>query len=113
MAIRTGARWPSKNVKSRAIAGWPPERHLYLCDETGGGRPMAEVFADNPAGQGLGPAALLVGPEGGFAASELDGLRKLPFVSAIGLGPRILRAETAAIAALACWQALAGDWQRS
>ena len=54
-------------------------------------------------------AGFLIGPEGGFAAAELDALRKLPFVVAIGLGPRLLRAETAAVAALACWQALAGD----
>ncbi|MGH6961141.1 MAG: 16S rRNA (uracil(1498)-N(3))-methyltransferase, partial [Dongiaceae bacterium] len=48
-------------------------------------------------------------PEGGFARSELDALRKLPFVIAVSLGPRILRADTAAIAALACWQAMLGD----
>jgi 16S rRNA (uracil1498-N3)-methyltransferase len=53
----------------------------------------------------------LVGPEGGFTPSELDVLGDLPFVSAIGLGPRILRAETAALAALTCLQALAGDWR--
>ena len=52
----------------------------------------------------------MTGPEGGFVQSELDVLRQLPFSRAIGLGPRLLRAETAAIAALACWQALLGDW---
>jgi len=56
---------------------------------------------------------VLVGPEGGFARSELDALRKLPFVTAVSLGPRALRAETAALAALACWQALIGDWQEA
>ena len=57
-----------------------------------------------------GPAAILVGPEGGFSAAELDELAGRPFVGAVGLGPRILRAETAAVAAVACWQALRGDW---
>ena len=54
--------------------------------------------------------ALLIGPEGGFATSELDALGNLPFVTAAGLGPRVLRAETAALAALACWQSVLGDW---
>jgi 16S rRNA (uracil1498-N3)-methyltransferase len=54
--------------------------------------------------------ALLIGPEGGFDGVELDRLRKLPFVTPVALGPRILRAETAALAALACLQALLGDW---
>ena len=53
----------------------------------------------------------LIGPEGGFSASELDGLRNLPFVTAITMGERILRSETAVIAALACWQALCGEWR--
>ncbi len=93
----------------QAIAEWPAERRLFVCDESGAAVPAAEIFAS----QAAGPAAMLCGPEGGFAASELDGLRKLPFVTAVGLGPRVLRAETAAIAALACWQALAGDWRPS
>ena len=58
-----------------------------------------------------GPWAILIGPEGGFTRSELDGLDNLPFVSRAYLGPRTLRAETAALAALACWQALLGDWR--
>ncbi len=55
--------------------------------------------------------ALLTGPNGGFDRSELDALKKLPFVTAVGLGSRILRADTAALAALVCWQALVGDWR--
>jgi 16S rRNA (uracil1498-N3)-methyltransferase len=55
---------------------------------------------------------LLVGPEGGFSPDELDLLRELAFVTAVGLGPRLLRADTAAIAALALWQALGGDGDR-
>src|SRR3546814_15941336 len=54
-------------------------------------------------------AGFVIGPEGGFAQEELDRLRKLPFVTAVGLGPRLLRADTAALAALAVWHAVAGD----
>ena len=55
-------------------------------------------------------AAILVGPEGGFSQEEVDKLSLLPFVKSISLGQRILRAETAAISALSCWQAVNGDW---
>ncbi len=90
---------------------WPAGRQLLFLDESGKGAPIAEVLAamkemkDNAT-----PIAILSGPEGGFSVAELDWLRKLPFSVAVGLGRRILRAETAAIAALACCQALAGDW---
>ena len=57
--------------------------------------------------------ALLIGPEGGFADTELDYLGKLSFVTRVGLGPRVLRADTAALAALAVLQAVAGDWRRA
>ena len=89
----------------KMLAEWPRERTLFVCAEAGEALPIAEAIV---AHKGK-PAGFLIGPEGGFAAVELDALRKLPFVVAIGLGPRLLRAETAAIAALACWQALAGD----
>jgi 16S rRNA (uracil1498-N3)-methyltransferase len=89
------------------LAGWPEGRSLAYAAEAGAAAPIAEV-APAHAGQ---PAALLVGPEGGLTQVELDALGKLPFASPVGLGPRILRADTAAIAALACWQALAGDWR--
>jgi 16S rRNA (uracil1498-N3)-methyltransferase len=89
-----------------ALASWPSERKLFLMDETHAGAPAADAFA-----RARGPAAILIGPEGGFAQSELDAIRKLPFVNALDLGHRILRAETAAIAALACYQAVAGDWR--
>lgn len=98
----------------QALAAWPAERRLFLCDESGAAQPVGAAFAaaaDAAAGGRPGPAAMLVGPEGGFAASELDGLRKLPFVTPVGLGSRVLRTETAAMAALACWQAYAGDWR--
>ncbi len=93
------------------LASWPPERRLLACAEAGMASPIAEALAavaaellDAPR-----PWAVLAGPEGGFAAAELDGLGKLPFVTCVGLGPRVLRAETAALAALACWQAILGD----
>lgn len=88
------------------LAAWPAGRPLVFFDETGAGRPVAEALGAIPRG----PAALLIGPEGGFAKTELDGLRSLAFAVAASLGPRILRAETAALAALACYQALRGDW---
>ncbi|HUT51652.1 MAG TPA: 16S rRNA (uracil(1498)-N(3))-methyltransferase [Alphaproteobacteria bacterium] len=87
---------------------WPPDRRLMLCDETGGGQPVATALAQDPR---TTPWAVLIGPEGGFDPSELDALGKHPIVTRVGLGPRILRAETAAIAALACWQVLVGDWR--
>ncbi len=90
------------------IKAWPPDRRLVLCDETGGGEPIAAVAAR----LGPGPTAVLTGPEGGFAETELDYLGKLSFVSRAGLGPRVLRADTAALAALAVLQACAGDWFR-
>lgn len=90
----------------QAMRDWPAERVILLCAEAGPARPIASAVAELAPG----PAAILTGPEGGFAKDELDGLLKLPFVVPVGLGPRILRADTAALAALACWQALAGDW---
>ena len=93
----------------RVIAAWPGERHLVLCDESGAGRPIAEALSGFARDK---PAALFVGPEGGFTDTELDALGKLPIVTRVGLGPRVLRAETAALAALAAFQAIAGDWRR-
>ncbi len=91
------------------LANWLPERRLLVGDETGGGQPIAEVAGDIAVGANL-PCAILVGPEGGFTAVELDELDKLTFVTKIGLGPRVMRADTAAIAALSVFQAIAGDW---
>lgn len=92
------------------LASWPASRRLIVADEAGGGRPIAEALRD-VSGFPSVTWALLIGPEGGFDGAELDRLRKLPFVTPVALGPRILRAETAAIAALACVQALIGDWK--
>ena len=77
-------------------------RTLYFADE-GGGEPAASAFKP-------GPATILVGPEGGFTDEERAAVRALPNAVPISLGPRILRAETAALAALACFTAVAGDW---
>ena len=87
---------------------WPHKRNLLVPDETGGGETIKTVL-DSLQSSSLG---VLIGPEGGFARSELDALEKLPFVSLVSLGPRILRAETAAIVALACCQAANGDWNQ-
>jgi 16S rRNA (uracil1498-N3)-methyltransferase len=89
------------------LDGWEAGRRLMFCDETGGA-PAMRALAD----AGAGPWAVLIGPEGGFSPEEGDRLRALPFTTAVSLGPRILRADTAAIAALTLWQAAVGDWER-
>ena len=99
---------------------WDAGRILIFADEAGddGGRPWggetgrAGPIADVLGKLGESPAAILIGPEGGFSPGERKRLRDLPFVRPVGLGPRILRAETAAVAALALWQAIRGDWRR-
>ncbi len=93
------------------LAAWPADRSLVLCDESGTAPPIAEALSHlKPMPSGV---ALLIGPEGGFTETELDALAKLPFVTRVGLGPRVLRADTAALAALAVFQAVAGDWRES
>ncbi len=89
---------------SQVLSGWNEERRLIVMDETGGGDPLAEILRHDPAASF---EAILIGPEGGFARSELDAMGNLPFVTFASLGDRILRAETAAVASLAIWQALA------
>lgn len=98
---------------ARLLDAWPSERRMLVCDETGGGPPIAEALAGLDAAARAAPWAIVIGPEGGFDAGELTALRRIKDVMAVGLGPRILRADTAALAALACWQALVGDWQRA
>ncbi len=92
----------------RLFATWPGARRLVVCDESGAGEPISDAAARLPPG----PVALLVGPEGGFDETELDAIGKLSFVTRVGLGPRVLRGETAALAAVAVFQAIAGDWRR-
>ncbi|WP_068875662.1 MULTISPECIES: 16S rRNA (uracil(1498)-N(3))-methyltransferase [unclassified Phenylobacterium] len=89
----------------RMLARWDVGRQLLFCDEAGDAPP---VLAAVKAG---GPWAILIGPEGGFSARERAQLRALPYAVPAGLGPRILRADTAAISALTLWQAGAGDWR--
>lgn len=95
----------------KLLAQWPKERRLILCAEAGEARPIAAALGDfaDAAGAGRGSWAVMTGPEGGFAPAELDALQNLSFVTPVGLGPRILRADTAAVAALACFQAILGD----
>ncbi|MRG56283.1 16S rRNA (uracil(1498)-N(3))-methyltransferase [Phyllobacterium sp. SYP-B3895] len=90
----------------KLLDGWEPGRRLIFCDEG------HETHNPLPLLQSLprGPLGVLVGPEGGFSEQERLALHKLPFVTAIPLGPRILRADTAAVAALALIQATIGDW---
>lgn len=93
----------------KLLDDWPADRHLVFCDEDAGvADPLAVLAAALPVG---GPVALLVGPEGGFDPGERADIRRLPQCVAISLGPRILRADTAAVAALALLQAVVGDWR--
>lgn len=113
------------------LQDWDPARALFFADELGG-EPAAAAFAEwreslrrqgsrasareadggpcHCGDSGLVKAALLIGPEGGFDDAERAAIRALPQARPIGLGPRILRGETAAIAATALWMAAAGDW---
>nr|WP_298926731.1 16S rRNA (uracil(1498)-N(3))-methyltransferase [uncultured Erythrobacter sp.] len=86
------------------LRDWPTERVLFFSDELGG-EPVADAFCYHE-----GPAAILIGPEGGFDDGEREAIRAHPSAKPISLGPRILRGETAAIAALSVWMAEAGDW---
>jgi 16S rRNA (uracil1498-N3)-methyltransferase len=92
------------------LAGWAVRRHMILCAESGVAEPIANQFMALTVNVSQANAwAVFCGPEGGFHVSELDRLRNLPFVTPVGLGPRILRADTAALTALAVFQAILGD----
>lgn len=92
------------------LEGWDPRRHIILCAEAGPSVPVAEALSALKASVSRPNAwAIVCGPEGGFARSELDLLSNLPFVTPVGLGPRILRADTAALSALAVFQSILGD----
>jgi 16S rRNA (uracil1498-N3)-methyltransferase len=86
------------------LRNWPADRVLYFADEEGGAEALAS-FAAN-----AGPAAIVIGPEGGFDDAEREEIRGHPQAMPISLGPRILRGETAAVAAVSIWMASAGDW---
>ncbi len=91
----------------KLLAVWPKARRILFCDEAGEASPIAEAL-DKASD---GPWAVFTGPEGGFDPAEREALRALPFVTPVSLGARILRADTAALAALTVWQALKGDWR--
>ena len=105
-AEQCGATHVPKVDELRALAwvlsDWTPARTLIWADEGAAGTVPPPL---PPA-----PAAILIGPEGGFSPAERARLRGLPFVAPLGLGPRILRADTAAVAALTLWQSTRGDW---
>jgi 16S rRNA (uracil1498-N3)-methyltransferase len=88
----------------RLLAEWPADRMLLFADEEGG-VPLAEVARPEPA-------AILIGPAGGFTQAERERIAALPQATRVALGPRILRAETAALAALTLWMSAVGDWRR-
>lgn len=89
---------------------WPAGCLPIVCAEWGEALPIAEALSQAFLAE-FSSAAVFTGPEGGFAVDELDLLRTLPHALFVRLGPRILRADTAALAALTCWQALRGDWR--
>jgi len=91
----------------KLLADWDTSRTLFFMDETLNSEPFYNILQTKPNKK----AAVLVGPEGGFSKDELSVLRKSSFACGATLGPRILRAETAAVAALSCWQMIAGDWR--
>ena len=94
---------------ARVLADWPAERRILWCNEHLAGVAEALPKGGGPDGD-PGPWAVLIGPEGGFAQEEQDRLAAMPQVVQASLGPRILRADTAAVAALTLWQAQLGDW---
>ena len=94
----------------KMLADWS-ERRLLFCDEAGDAEQVLNALPLPSGGRGSEPWAILIGPEGGFSPAERERLRALPYAVAASLGPRILRADTAAISALTLWQAALGDWR--
>ena len=94
----------------KALTAWEPGRLLVLCDEDA---PIADPVAALRAAPPASRHALLIGPEGGFDPQERERLLAHPFVLRLSIGPRILRADTAAVAAMALLQAARGDWRTS
>lgn len=99
----------------RLLSEWPDGRALIWCDEASADAPPSSLRGGGMGWGGVplppAPAAILIGPEGGFSADEAKRLRAMPNVTPLSLGPRILRADTAAVAALTLWQAASGDWR--
>lgn len=88
------------------LDAWPEDRNMMFCDESREALPVAQALAQASGGKW----AIVIGPEGGFSPEEVARLRGMDMVTAVTLGPRILRADTAAIAALTAWQSALGDW---
>jgi 16S rRNA (uracil1498-N3)-methyltransferase len=96
----------SPTTLDKLIGAWDVSRRLIFCDEAGEAPPAAKAMQDADRG----PWAIIIGPEGGFDPDERLHLRRQSFVVPVSLGPRIMRADTAALAALALWQSTLGDW---
>ncbi|MEB8388825.1 16S rRNA (uracil(1498)-N(3))-methyltransferase [Rhodobacteraceae bacterium KMM 6894] len=92
----------------RVLDGWDTSRRILFCDEGLAGQAPTQI---GDLGGETTPWAILIGPEGGFSEAERTRLHALPYAHAVSLGPRILRADTAAIAALTLWQSALGDWR--
>lgn len=98
------------------LDSWPQQRQILFCDESGAvGPALARMQQSDSVTLPLAalPWAVLIGPEGGFSPAERARLHAMPQALAVSLGPRILRADTAAIAALSLWQSVFGDWARA
>jgi 16S rRNA (uracil1498-N3)-methyltransferase len=96
---------------SQIMRDWPEGRRLFFADEaTAHEEVQIQPQVERPS-LPAGPAAILIGPEGGFSHQERTDLRALPFCHRLNLGPRILRADTAAVAAITLWQSQVGDWR--
>jgi 16S rRNA (uracil1498-N3)-methyltransferase len=90
----------------KLFQNWPADRRVMFCDEAGDALPAAEALAK----AGRGSWAILTGPEGGFDPAEREMIRTLSVTVPVALGPRIMRADTAALAAITIWQSTLGDW---
>ncbi len=91
---------------ANTLKNWPADRRIMFCDEAGDALPAAEALAK----AGRGPWAIITGPEGGFDPAEREMIRTLSVTVPVALGPRIMRADTAALAAITIWQSTLGDW---
>jgi 16S rRNA (uracil1498-N3)-methyltransferase len=97
----------AEDIKLTALLkDWQEDRGIIFCDESGGGMPFAKAL-EKPK---YSKYAIFIGPEGGFSQSEFELMKKKPYVVGVSMGPRILRADTAAIASLACYMNILGDW---
>lgn len=94
----------------KLMADWPPERKIMFCDEDLSGTTVHTALAECDDKTDPSPWAIFIGPEGGFDEAERKLIRSHPNCVTVSLGPRILRADTAAMAAISLWQSTLGDW---